>query len=65
MTGFTIGVNAPTFGIAIFIVILLSLSLVGIFFLGKQACNKKSDDKKLWNSTNYNILRDKIKLIMK
>ena len=65
MSGFTFGLNAPTIGISICIVILIVSSLVGAFFLGKQASNKKSNETTSWNSTNYEILRNKINLIMK
>ena len=65
MSGFTIGFNAKTIGFAVCIVILVALLLVGAFFLGKRACNKKSDETTPWNPTNYNMLRDKINLIMK
>jgi len=64
MSGFTIGINAPTIGIAISIIILISL-LIGVFFLRKQADNKKSNETTTWNSTNYETLRNKINLIMK
>lgn len=65
MSGFTFGLNAPTFGVVICIVILVALSLVGVFFLGKKDSNKKSDETTPWNTTNYNMLTDKINLIMK
>jgi flagellin-specific chaperone FliS len=67
MVEFIIGLNTPTILVLICIAILVALSgLIG-YFIQKRACDKKPKciDKKpemmIWDSTNYNKLKDKIR----